>query len=297
MKKFILFYFCLFLFFVLLSSCTTAPQKKNADDGLLQSKYDQLTLDFNNLEKKDNNLLFEIQNLKSKNVDLDSQIAILKKQIDDLKKTNSDLRTINKSKSDLESKINALTQQRDDYLLQIDLLQSRINADELKAQKENQLLQDAENYLRNEFADLIKKGDVDIYIYKGILAVSFNDSLLFDPDSDKLKPNVQTLLTKLAVAFNKVPSRDVRIEGNTAAGVKSRWPSSWELGAMRAVNIARFLQEKAGIDPHRIRAVSLGEYNPIVINNNENNRIKNRRVDIMLVNRDLFNINKMQNIN
>jgi len=49
----------------------------------------------------------------------------------------------------------------------------------------------------------------------------------------------------------------------------------------RAVSIVEYLVNK-GVEPRRLAAVGAGEYSPILPNNNDRYRQKNRRVEILI---------------
>lgn len=76
-----------------------------------------------------------------------------------------------------------------------------------------------------------------------------------------------------------------RIEGHTdnVPIQSSEFRSNWELSTARATNVVHFLVESAGFAPQSISAVGYGEYRPINDNNSNEGRIKNRRVDIVLL--------------
>jgi flagellar motor protein MotB len=288
------YFLVLILFISMIISCKSVPQQKQTKENQLELKLNQTDLDYNNLQERENYLLLNIQNFKKVIDEQNAKISILNKQLDDLKKTNSDITKTGMNRTDLENKIIILTKQRDDYYLQIIQMQAKLDIDDQIFQQEAQRLAAIEKELKEGLADLIAAGEVDVYLFAGVLVININDKFLFDPDSAAVKKEFYPRLTKLAEIFKKVPDRDIRIEGHTASGIPSKWSSSWELGAMRAVNVVRFLQEKAGIDPQRIRAVSLGEYRPLATNKTEDSRKKNRRVSIVLINRDLFDINQLQ---
>jgi chemotaxis protein MotB len=56
---------------------------------------------------------------------------------------------------------------------------------------------------------------------------------------------------------------------------------------MRATNVVRFLQEKAKIDPTRLVAAGRGPYEPVAPNDTPEGLQKNRRIEIMLIDRSL----------
>jgi chemotaxis protein MotB len=60
------------------------------------------------------------------------------------------------------------------------------------------------------------------------------------------------------------------------------------------VNVVRFLQEDAGIDPLRLGAASYGQYRPRATNKTAAGKAKNRRIKIILVDRDLDLAKKMR---
>ncbi len=75
----------------------------------------------------------------------------------------------------------------------------------------------------------------------------------------------------------------IQVEGHTDNQPieTTRFPSNWELSAMRAVNILRYLQDKGEIPRDRLAAVGFGEYHPIADNDTPEGRQKNRRIEIL----------------
>jgi len=139
----------------------------------------------------------------------------------------------------------------------------------------------------------IARGDLEIRRSRDVLIVSVKDSVLFSPDSPRLRRESWRLLRQLADVFRKVPERIVRVEGNTAVATSSAatlrlYPTSWHLGAARAANVVQFLQEECSIDPLQLVAASFGEYRPRADNWTEEGKAKNRRVDFVLVSRATY---------
>ena len=58
--------------------------------------------------------------------------------------------------------------------------------------------------------------------------------------------------------------------------------------------MVRFLQEDAGVDPLRLSAVSFAQYRPVDTNKTKDGRAKNRRIEIVFVDRDLDLAEKMR---
>ena len=82
-------------------------------------------------------------------------------------------------------------------------------------------------------------------------------------------------------------ARLIRIEGHTdnveiGPSLKARYPSNWELSKVRANGVLRYLVEKGGVDPARLTAIALGDSKPTASNEMEEDRKKNRRVEIVM---------------
>jgi chemotaxis protein MotB len=77
----------------------------------------------------------------------------------------------------------------------------------------------------------------------------------------------------------------LRIEGHTDdVPISTReFRSNWELSTARAATVIRFLTERVGFDPRRLSAAGYGEFHPRVANDTPENRARNRRVDIVIL--------------
>ena len=80
----------------------------------------------------------------------------------------------------------------------------------------------------------------------------------------------------------------MRVEGHTdnIPIQTARFPSNWELSVARAVNVVKYFAEVSNIDPQRLSAVGYGESRPVAANDTASNRVKNRRVEILLITED-----------
>jgi len=109
------------------------------------------------------------------------------------------------------------------------------------------------------------------------------EELIFDPGASELKPSVLRILDGIGKIVRQF-SCEVRVEGHTDnLPIRTeRFPSNWELSAVRAVSVVRYFTDKIKISPDRLVAVGCGEYRPLVPNDSPENRRKNRRVEIFL---------------
>ncbi|HHM02427.1 MAG TPA: flagellar motor protein MotB [Caldithrix abyssi] len=118
------------------------------------------------------------------------------------------------------------------------------------------------------------------YTGTGVI-VRMGDNLLFDSGKAFVKKQAYPILDAVAKSFNP-ESKEIYVEGHTdnVPIRSSRFPSNWELSAMRALNVVRYLNSVCKIDAAKLAAVGHGEHRPLVPNNTPANRAKNRRVEL-----------------
>ena len=77
----------------------------------------------------------------------------------------------------------------------------------------------------------------------------------------------------------------IRIEGHTddVPIRTAKFASNWELSTARASAVVAYLAGSGGLAPERLSAAGYGEYHPRVPNDNAENRAKNRRIDIVIL--------------
>ncbi len=116
------------------------------------------------------------------------------------------------------------------------------------------------------------------------IRLSFEDQILFDFGKADINPAGHALLNRVAEVIHS-GSDAVRVEGHTdnIPIRTARFPSNWELSVARAVNVVKYFVEVGHIDPRRLSAVGYGESRPLVANHTSANRMKNRRVEILLL--------------
>ncbi len=137
-----------------------------------------------------------------------------------------------------------------------------------------------------QIKETVKKEDLEEAIKvkvteKGI-AIKIADPVGFDIGKADIKPEFAGLLAELVSIIDKLPENEIRVEGHTDnVPIHTReFPSNWELSAARALNVVKFLFTQGGINPAILSAVGYGEYRPIAQNDTEENRQKNRRIEI-----------------
>jgi chemotaxis protein MotB len=151
------------------------------------------------------------------------------------------------------------------------------------------------NEVKKQVDALIEKGKLqnDVYVSiqeRGVL-ISITAQLLFKSGSAEIEPQSKQVVEKIGnTVLKAIPGKQIRIEGHTDNDpIYSReFPSNWELSAVRATNVLMLLVgDKVGINPKSISAVGYGEFRALVQNTSEENKKKNRRVDIVIL-RDAY---------
>ena len=116
--------------------------------------------------------------------------------------------------------------------------------------------------------------------------ISLASGILFDSGKTKVKKSARPALDRVARdVLTTYANKDVFVFGHTDDSPirKSGWADNYELSAQRALAIVRYLQSK-GVPGARLVAAGCGEYRPEAPNTSDQNRSKNRRVEIFAIN-------------
>jgi chemotaxis protein MotB len=202
--------------------------------------------------------------------------AELEKRLGQADDTNQDLV---QGKSNLEDKNDALESDK----------RALVAAN---SEKDN-MYGDVINQLQNE----VSAGQLKITRYQNMLVVDMADKILFDSGQANIKPNGAAILIEVAKAIAG-GDKTIRVAGYTddvpmIAG--SVYASNWELSTARATTVVRFLQDQCKIDPPRLIASGRGAYAPVAPNDTPENRQKNRRIEITLLDKSLIDAVELKN--
>ncbi|WP_027183612.1 OmpA/MotB family protein [Desulfovibrio inopinatus] len=116
----------------------------------------------------------------------------------------------------------------------------------------------------------------------GVL-VQIDSNAVFDPNSTELTSTGKVFLDKMYAVFREY-NYNLVVRGHTdnSQSKSSVYPSNWELSAARASAAVRFLLDKGGISPSRVKAVGYADTRPIAPNDSPQNRAKNNRVEFYM---------------
>lgn len=135
-----------------------------------------------------------------------------------------------------------------------------------------------------KFQGLTDAGKLEVSVREGRLILDLPNDVLFDSGHDDLKSTGKETLLEVAAVLKSIPEKRFQVAGHTD-DVKistNKFPSNWELSTARAVKVTRLLQE-AGVPPAQLSAAGYGEFDPAAPNDSDENRAKNRRIEISVV--------------
>ena len=115
------------------------------------------------------------------------------------------------------------------------------------------------------------------------LVITMAADVLFAPGKVKIKWKGKRLLNMIAERIKR-SSFHISIEGHTddVPINTTQFPSNWELSGIRAVSVLKYLI-KRDIAPQRLSAVGYGQFKPKYRNDTPEGRMRNRRVEIVLI--------------
>ena len=211
---------------------------------------------FNKLKAEQDLLKNEKTELERQKADLTQQNAQLKTDIEKLNAQNASLTTERES---LTAERDALKTTHEQTVSQYDAVVSQLSQE-------------------------VEKGNLQVRQYKNMLTVDVAEQIFFDTGSFTLKKTGQEVLKKVGDAIANYPDKAIRVVGHTDnVPYKSAKWSNWELSAMRATTVVRFLQDKCKIEPQRLVSAGRGQFEPVASNDTPEGRQKNRRIEITLL--------------
>ena len=131
--------------------------------------------------------------------------------------------------------------------------------------------------------------EVDVQVLKGVVYISLADNMLYKSGSYEINDRAEETLSKIAKIITDYKDYDVLVEGNTdnvpvnaAAASMKNIRNNWDLSCLRASSVVQYLISRFGVAPKRLTAGGRGEFNPLVNNDSELGKQRNRRTQIII---------------
>ncbi|HTJ85065.1 MAG TPA: OmpA family protein [Polyangiaceae bacterium] len=123
--------------------------------------------------------------------------------------------------------------------------------------------------------------------------IEITEKIQFGLDNSTILPESFSLLDEISQVMKDHPEvKKVAIEGHASADGDDN--HNLVLSDARAKAVMAYMVTKGGIDPKRLSAEGFGEKKPIADNNTEEGRIKNRRVEFNIVEREATKAEKIR---
>jgi flagellar motor protein MotB len=132
--------------------------------------------------------------------------------------------------------------------------------------------------------DLVLRGDTSFSVITQ--SIDQNKPLVFEAlefhsDSYKLQGEAKPKLDYIVKFLQRYPMFNLVIEGHTDSDGNAEYNRT--LSLQRAQQIEAYIEKEGSFEPDRITAEGYGETRPLVPNDSEENKFKNRRVEFRLV--------------
>jgi flagellar motor protein MotB len=144
---------------------------------------------------------------------------------------------------------------------------------------------------QQEIQEMIKEGKMagQVQMDKEGMRITLEEQsqvAFFESGKAELTDQMRSQLEKISPVLYKLAEKhDIVVEGHTdnIPIFTKQFASNWELSTARATSVVMSMLD-AKFPPKRMAAVGYGEYHPIVPNDSEINRKKNRRVVFFIKN-------------
>jgi len=247
------------------------------------------------LTEQSNSTSKQIADLTTRNEKLQGEINVLKNDLDTLQNTFNlkeaefakRLTVLSSEKENLESQVTQLQEKNNGLQKQIVDLQKEGKATLASEEANRERMKKTYDQLVASLRKEVGEKTIEVQSYENALTINIMEKIFFDSGKAVIKPAGLDVLRRVGAIIKDLREKIIRIEGHTddvPIGPKlvSVYPNNWELGAARASNVAEYFRTKSGISPERLVVVSYSMYKPIVPNTSDENRARNRRIEIIL---------------
>jgi chemotaxis protein MotB len=134
------------------------------------------------------------------------------------------------------------------------------------------------------FKRLSDDGKARVLYRGGQMLVELQNDLLFDAGKAVVRDGGKGTLIEVAKILKTLEGRKFQVAGHTdnIKLDKAKFSNNWELSTARAVAVTKVFVEQ-GVEPSSVSAGGFAEFAPTASNDTPEGRMKNRRMEIVLV--------------
>lgn len=151
-------------------------------------------------------------------------------------------------------------------------------------QKSSKQIEQLEQKLKQALKQEIDQGAVELENLGQQLVIRIQEKGAFPEGSAFLQPKFRPLVRQVADLVKDIPGQ-VRISGHTDNRPldSELYRSNWDLSSQRAVSVAQEMERVKGFSHTRLQVLGLADTKPLVPNDSERQRARNRRVEISIM--------------
>jgi len=189
--------------------------------------------------------------------------------------------------SEKDSEIRSLREERAALKAQIAKQQGDLDSAHGQAAEASSKAPEATETLgasETKFPELDQMG-ISYGMRDGNMVISIPSSITFPSGQATLSSEGHKALKQVATTIKKqYPGAKYEIEGHTDTDPikKSKFTSNRELSIARAMAVLTYLVEDCGIKDDQCVVAGFGQYDPVAKNDNDKDKAKNRRVEIVV---------------
>lgn len=147
-------------------------------------------------------------------------------------------------------------------------------------------LDDLAAEIETTLGDLVQANQLAIRRHEEFVEIDIGTDVLFPSGVATLSDRANPVLVRVADSLRRY-DKFIRVEGHTDNQPirTASFPSNWELSAARAASVVHLFVD-SGVDPARLGVSAYGEFRPIVPNDSLVGRAANRRVVLVILDKD-----------
>jgi chemotaxis protein MotB len=166
--------------------------------------------------------------------------------------------------------------------------QSSQNASRKASQDDSDSAQSQQNQTAKKVAevlrDQIQDGAIEVESLGQQIIIRIREKGAFPSGSAFLQPRFRPVIRKVGELLNNIPGI-ITISGHTdnQKAESELYRSNWDLSSQRAVSVAHEMIKVTGFDEARLIVQGMADTKPLAKNNTVENRRRNRRVEISIM--------------
>lgn len=202
----------------------------------------------------------------------------------DLLTLRSELESAKTSRAEVEQRLDKIEGEKADLLALKNELSLQVAAKDEELAKLKGTYDELESKMQAE----IKKGEIRLSQQGNRIKVDLVDKILFDSGDAAVTERGGQVLQRVGEVLAKVKDKKIQVSGHTDDApitdkkLREKFPTNWELAAARAINVVRYLEEKAKVPGRSLVVAAYGPWEPITSNKNASGRARNRRIEVVL---------------